>query len=333
MNKLLPFLAVTTLGLGLALPAESASAQRFDETLGENVFTVTYDFNGGATYEGKTTLEKESVGVAPALNGHNLIDCVVWANATDTCHAIDVAEGKTLSYVTVNGERHNLEEGDGYMLAQDTEIVYYWEDANRYTIDFDETGESISFQGEEDHTYAAIMNTYSFNMTEEELAELEIDAEEYEAGKAVVSAATEEYGDLLAYIEITVLDASNNNAEVHDGPFDVKLELTDDIKGYDEYALSYVDPDAAEIVAEEPVPLTIDGDYLTGTVHHLSGYALLGSMTEEEPAESETPLPKAPDTGRFTAVSATTSSIVLPALTIALALALTAFIISHKSRA
>ncbi len=329
MKKLLPILAVAAMGLSIALPATNVSAQRFDETLGEYVFTVTYDFNGGATYEGQSTLVKESVGVAPSLGDYNLIDCVVWDNTTDTCHAIDVVEGKTLSYVTVNGERHNLEEGDGYMLAQDTEIVYYWEDTNRYTIDFDETGESISFHGEEGHTYAAVMNTYSFNMTEEDLADLNIPVDVYETGKATVAAATEEYGELLAYIDITVLDTSNDNAEIHNGPFDLKLELTDDIKGYDEYALSYVDPDAAEVVAEDPIPLTIDGGYLIGTVPHLSGYALLGSMTETE--DNGSSLPKAPNTGSFTTTTATTtSSIALPALALALAAVL---IILRKSRA
>ena len=58
MKKLLPILAVAAMGLSIALPATNVSAQRFDETLGEYVFTVTYDFNGGATYEGQSTLVK-----------------------------------------------------------------------------------------------------------------------------------------------------------------------------------------------------------------------------------------------------------------------------------
>ena len=282
----------------LFLPLASVSAKEWSDLYNEWTYTVTYDFNGGATFDGKGTLERSGLAsVAPALNEAYLLSCVDFVRIDEDnieCHPADVKKGKELAYVTVNGERHNLEEGDGYMLNDDTTIVYYWNDLEleSYTAE-DENGNdiSITFDEEDDHNFHFSANYYSFSMTDEELAAANIPREVYEAGKAAVTGAVEDYGEVIYFYEFEVYD--ENNRPITEGPFEIKIKYTDDMAGYDIYKLVYVDinDDGEAVEVGEPIVLTLKDGYLVGTVPHFSGYALVGADEEETI--------KAPNTGTF----------------------------------
>ncbi len=279
------------------LPARTfATGGVWNEEYGEYTYTINYDFNGGATYNGQGTYSKSGlVAVAPNLSEGNLISCFEYDSAKDECHSLDVKKGKSLSYVTVNGERHDLGPDDGFMLNQDTDIVYYWNDEplEDYALE-DDNGNSISFNEEEGHNYNFNVNFFSFSMTDADLEKIGLSREEYEAGKAVISNAIKEAGETVAYLEIEVYEVHpcEDYTEgcydfVHEGPFDVRIKFTDAMAGFNTYKLVYVNmAEDGTTTVEEGIELTLVDGYLVGTVPHLSGYALVGSNT-----------PLAPNTG------------------------------------
>ena len=312
--------------------------------LNESVYTITYDFNGGATFEGKTTHTKRSVGVAPDLNYGSLVTCFDYVADLDECHSLDVLKGKELDHVTVNGEEHYLAPGDGYMLDSDTTIVYYWNDLemDSYTVT-DANGNSITFDEAEGHEYILEVNSFSFSMTDEELAAFDppISREEYEAGKSAITDAVKDQGPVIAYFEIEVYEIPVCGEEgqpcmceveevevpchddVHQGPFEIKIKYTDNMAGFDAY--KFVNVDMANdglVTVGDVVELTLVDGYLVGTIPHLSGYALIGSDE-----------PNAPNTGAFTSLREIISEDSI--LTIVLATAFIsagAFLIIHDLR-
>ena len=261
----------------------------------EPTFVMTFDFNGGATFDGQDTLSREGVSFAPVLNEPFLVSCIDYDAENDECHSLDIKKGKVLDYVTVNDVRYEYDVDDGFMFNQDTTIKYFWTDEElvNYVVE-DEDGNSITFDEESDHQYSLNVNRFSFSMTDEELEELEIDKAEYEAGKAAISSAVSEYGPVVLYLEIEVFDEENR--PITAGPFDIKIKYTEDMAGYDSYKLVYVElNDDGTVTVEEGVTLTLneEGTFLVGTLNHLSGYALVGINN----------VPAAPDTGNFTSVS------------------------------
>ena len=83
-------------------------------------------------------------------------------------------------------------------------------------------------------------------------------------------------GKLLKLYEIYLF---SNGTEIHEieGGFKLKLKITDDIKDYDSYKLIYIADDGS---TEDAIELTKNGEYLEGTLPHLSMYALVGSKNE-----------------------------------------------------
>ena len=110
----------------------------------EPTYTLTYDFNGGATYDGKSVVVYENqASVAPALSWSTLVDCFDRNEELNECHPIDIKKGKDLDYVTVNDEPHYLGPDDGFMLNQDTVVKYIWKDLemNDYDLRDDDGNE------------------------------------------------------------------------------------------------------------------------------------------------------------------------------------------------
>lgn len=83
-------------------------------------------------------------------------------------------------------------------------------------------------------------------------------------------------GTLLKLYEMYL---TSNGVEVHevDGEFKIKLKITDDIKGYDSYKLVYIADDGS---IEDAITLKINGEYLEGTLPHLSMFALVGNKNQ-----------------------------------------------------
>ncbi len=301
----------------------------------DTFFDVTYDFNGGATFDGEEVYVKHMASVAPALSIETLIECFDYSAEEDECHPLDVYRGKELDYVTVNGERHDLGEGDGYMLDRNTTIVYYWSDAEPNREAKDEAGNSISFYEPEARreNYTLTIESRNLNMTDEELEEIgwgEMKAF-YELGKNTLIGLVGDEGDILTYMEIRVCDATPGEDYCpDDGPFTVRLKLSDDMKGYDIYKLMYADINIDEgsgelISAESEVPIVCDldgDDYVVCVLPHLSGYALIGF--------NET---AAPNTGVMTSSRETSSESIILAIIVATTfISAGAFIIVSESR-
>ena len=87
-----------------------------------------------------------------------------------------------------------------------------------------------------------------------------------------VKVAVKGKGNLLKIFQLQVTDG---NADIHqvEGGFKIRIKITDDIKGYDVYSLVYVDDNFG---TEDPIYLTVNGDYLEGVLPHLSAYTLMG---------------------------------------------------------
>lgn len=83
-------------------------------------------------------------------------------------------------------------------------------------------------------------------------------------------------GTLLKLYEMYL---TSNGVEVHevDGGFKIKLKITDDIKDYDSYKLVYIADDGS---IEDAITLKINGEYLEGTLPHLSMFALVGNKNQ-----------------------------------------------------
>lgn len=281
---------------------------------GEPVFTITYDFNGGATFEEKSTYTGHSVAVAPELSYENLVSCFEYVSDLDECHPLDVRKGKELDHVTVNGEEHYLAPGDSYMLNSDTTIVYYWNDLEMkdYTVT-DESGNSITFEEAKGRTFNLDVKAFSFSMTDEELAALDppVTREYYETAKGIISDALKDQGPVLVYFEIEVYEIPTCGEEgqpcmcvteegevpchsdVHEGPFEIKIKYTDDMAGFEAYKLVFAEMDEeGNVAVGDVVELTLVDGYLVGTIPHLSSYALIGTDN-----------PNAPDTGVSKAIT------------------------------
>lgn len=293
MKKHLYYLIGLVMATALLVPA-SVFAEDEPEPSGnpDQIYTLTFDFNGGATFDDRDTLVRESVGDAPILNEPFLVSCIDYDAEGDECHSLAIKKGKAIDYITVNDERYEFDAEESFMLDQDTVIKYYWIDVDlpEYTVE-SEGGDSVTFEEEGGHTFHLNVNKFSFSMTDEELEAMELTREEYEAGKAIVTEAVEDYGPTILYIEIEIYDEEDH--PITQGPFDIKIKYTEEMAGYDSYKLVYVemDEDNNVVVVEEGATLTLDetGEFLVGTLEHLSGYALVGV----------TNAPGAPDTGEF----------------------------------
>ncbi len=336
MRKISYYLAGLILATTFLLPT-AVFAEDPDEGLGgepEPTFTMTFDFNGGATFDGKDTLVREGVSYAPILNEPFLVSCIDYDTENDECHPLEIKKGKAIDYVTVNGERHEYNEDDAFMFNSDTTIKYFWTDLelSNYTLE-DDNGNSIAFSETENREFHFNVNTFSFSMTDEELEAIGVSREKYEAGKATITEAVKEYGPVIVYFEIEVFEIPQCGDgpcmcvvedgevpcedDVHEGPFEIKIKYTEDMGDFETFKLINVDMDEDSITVEEAATLTLIDGYLVGTLEHLSGYALVGV----------TNAPGAPDTGRF--INTSSASLSLFAIIGTLSLISAAIVTKH----
>ena len=279
------------MSLALIMPA-FVSLNTFADDSGEPTYSLTFDFNGGATYEGQASVTHSNLAsVGMDLNEPNLVSCFDYNAAEDECHPIDVKKGKALAYVTVNDTRHEI--GDEYYFNQDTTIVYYWDELPMEEYELNNgTDVYLSFEGEENRGYYLDFESYTTNMTEEELEAAGVPVELYEQAKAmVIEAIGENSGTLISFIRVDVYDEDDH--ALHEGPFQIRLQIKGEMKNFNTFKLIYLEEtEDGGMVAGEEIPLTVEDDFLVGTLPHISAYALVGS--------NETPA--APNTGIFTKI-------------------------------
>ena len=138
---------------------------------------------------------------------------------------------------------------------------------DNYTLTYKDS--TISFKGEADKEFEFTLISLSSNpdkFTEDEIKN--------------VKELVKKKGEFVDIFKITV---QNDDDEVHDGPFKLKVKLTDEMKKYDKFYLVYVGDDKTE----EPIEFISDGEYMSGTLKHLSDYAVVGTKnadSEDNPA-------------------------------------------------
>ena len=177
-------------------------------------------------------------------------------------------------------------------IVSDTTIYAKWDKV--YNLE-DDSDNEVTFVDEPNQDLSLVVTDLS-NLTDEELEEMSLSRDEY---KAIVDSLTEsslKYGMLLSFLDITVFD--NNNEPIDVGEVRVKLKIKDDLKGYKAYKLVYIDTDDdGNIILSEAYTFTLEGDYLVGTLPHLSPYVLVGDNTEDVTTNVEDNVTSSPKTG------------------------------------
>lgn len=160
----------------------------------------------------------------------------------------------------------------------------------------DDKGNVISLTYEKNRELSFTMIDY-LAFSPEDLETAGISQEFYDSAMKGIVNATKQHGTLLSFYEILV--ENDDGFSIHEGPFNIKIKMTDEMKKYDIFKIVYIDVED-NLATESPITLTRDGEYLVGTLEHLSTYALVGDNAPGEndaPADSDTSAPTSPQTG------------------------------------
>ena len=155
-----------------------------------------------------------------------------------------------------------------YAIASKSEIE------KEYTIK-DDNGNEITFTGPEGKNYTLTIIDYLSFTKEELINTYNVDEEEYDLIINTIKEKTSKYGEFVGFFEIMLFD--ENGDEVHDGPFNIKIKMTDAMKKYNTFKIIYMDD---QLNIEDPITLKEENGYLVGTIPHLSKYIVTGSITE-----------------------------------------------------
>ena len=155
------------------------------------------------------------------------------------------------------------------------------DDLKEYTVT-DVNGNIVTFTDEEGHDYKlSISDLLSY--TKEEIMQMTgVSEEEYDQVIGAIKDAVKQQGELISIFEIEVYEdnaVTNDTTSLHEGPFKIKIKITDEMKKYNTFKLIYLKND---FTLGEVIELTVEGDYLVGTLPHLSTYVLTGSTTSNE---------------------------------------------------
>lgn len=164
-----------------------------------------------------------------------------------------------------------------------------------YTLT-DDKGNVISLTYEKSRELSFTMIDY-LAFSPEDLETAGISQEFYDSAMKGIKNATKQHGTLLSFYEIQV--ENDDGFSIHEGPFNIKIKMTDEMKKYDIFKIVYIDVED-NLATESPITLTQEGGYLVGTLEHLSTYALVGDNAPGEndaPADSDTSAPTSPQTG------------------------------------
>ena len=162
-------------------------------------------------------------------------------------------------------------------------IAYKESNTEEYTIT-DKNGNEISFTEVAGEKFILTIIDY-LKLTDEEFQELtggEVTKEQYNAVMNLIQEEVKDKGILISFYEIIVSTDRENedNREVENGPFNIRIKLTDEMKKYEQFYIIYIDmDDEMNIIKKEPIELSLskDGKYLEGTLKHLSKYVLTGT--------------------------------------------------------
>ena len=143
----------------------------------------------------------------------------------------------------------------------------------------DDKGNVISLTYEKNRELSFTMIDY-LAFSPEELEAAGISQEFYDSAMKGIKNATKQHGTLLSFYEILV--ENDDGFSIHEGPFNIKIKMTDEMKKYDIFKIVYIDVED-NLATESPITLTQEGGYLVGTLEHLSTYALVGDNAPSAP--------------------------------------------------
>lgn len=167
---------------------------------------------------------------------------------------------------------------------KDLVLFAKWSDkVQRYTLS-DKNGNSIAFNEIKDREYNLTMFDV-IPLTDDELKAINATREQYNEVKNMVIKATSKFGELLAFYQIEIEDKDDKTI-ISEGPFDIKIKITDEMRKYNEFKLIYLNDN---FEPEEIVELKVENGYLVGKIPHLSSYTLVGNYNAN--------LPDVPKTG------------------------------------
>ena len=167
----------------------------------------------------------------------------------------------------------------GIEIDHDTVVYAKWIEAEYY--EFEEEIGMISFTQRKNRNFSFHIMEY-MNLSEEEILQFTT-LENYNNEKAGIIALVADYGELLGYYEIEVEDTDTQEG-IEPTEMTLKIKITDSMKAYNSFKLLYMN-NQGEI--EEEIEFTVEGDYLVGTLHHLSGYILVGNNISDSPNTSD----------------------------------------------
>ena len=148
-----------------------------------------------------------------------------------------------------------------------------------YTLE-DDFGNTISFVDDEGIVFA--FSSTNLNLiTDEELEAAGVTREQLDELIKNIQEAVKNYGTLINPYQFNLTDG---NVDIHEtqSKFKIRIKMTDEMKKYNKFYIIYVDDDNN---IETPIELTVNGDYLEGELNHLSGYALVGKVVEQQEQE------------------------------------------------
>ena len=217
-------------------------------------------------------------------------------NATITLELEKDMKGKELAIVH---EKHSGETITGYELIdaiynrENNTISFKADSFSNYAIvskEADETEKYILTSGdatfvftdEANHNFdVTFMDVLKF--TDEQLESLGITKTDFVQILKIVKENTSKYGALLSVYAIEIGDTNRT----YTGKTEVKIKMTDEMKKYNSFKLIYLDENN-NFKVEDIIDFKVEGDYIIGTLPHLSAYALVGSNVEISPSTDST---------------------------------------------
>lgn len=158
-----------------------------------------------------------------------------------------------------------------------------WTRKNKKYIVEDLKGNSITFTKESGHSYIFMIEDY-LTLNDEGLGKLGTSRKQLSETVEKIKKSSNPKEELLALFEINLYDENNN--QIHNGPFDIKLLFSKTNKKYDNYKLYYIDEEG-NLSNKEVYKLSKIDEYLSTRVEHFSKYALFGEIDEKNPGTGD----------------------------------------------
>ncbi len=132
----------------------------------------------------------------------------------------------------------------------------------------------VKFTYEEGHEFTLVFKDI-MKFTDEELSALGMTRAKFNELLETIKDNTKDDGEFVSVFVIEI----NEGEHGYTNAVKVKYKLTEEMKKYKSFKFIYLD-DENNFAVADIANFTIDGDYMTGTLPHLSAYALVGSEEE-----------------------------------------------------